>query len=152
MNKQQISEMLAVFPMTESARKSVANRIESALSKNGTPAQLLSSASQSLRKRAEETPDTPDYGAIIGIATALDFAREIVNAGKEAKKSAKREYWAESQEEAQALKAKAEASKTAPKPSRKAKAEESSVTAKDLDTETLRALLEAMLSPRYTGR
>lgn len=151
MNKQQISEMLAVFPMTESARKSVANRIESALSKNGTPAQLLSSASQSLRKRAEETPDTPDYGAIIGIATALDFAREIVNAGKEAKKSAKREYWAESQEEAQALKAKAEASKTPAKPKR-SKAEESSVTAKDLDTETLRALLEAMLSPRYTGR
>ena len=105
MNKQKISEMLAVFPMTESARKSVANRIESALSKNGTPAQLLSSASQSLRKRAEETPDTPDYGAIIGIATALDFAREIINAGKEAKKSAKREYWAESQEEALALKA-----------------------------------------------
>lgn len=141
MNKQQISEMLAVFPMTASAQKSVANRIESALSKNGTPAQLLSSASQSLRKRAEETPDTPDYGAIIGIATALDFAREIVNAGKEAKKSAKREYWAESQEEAQALKAKAEASKTAPKPSRKAKAESLVAKAQSANGITLEELL-----------
>lgn len=144
MNKQQITEMLNAFPMTDSARKSVANRIESALSKNGTPAQLLSSASQSLKKRAEETPDTPDYGAILGIAYALDFAREIINAGKEATKGKKREYWAETQEEAQALKAKAESAKTAPKP-KKVKAE-APATASDLDLETARALLQALLA------
>lgn len=146
MNKNQITELLAVFPLTESARKSVANRIESALSKNGTPAQLLSSASQSLKKRAEESAETPDYGAILGIAYALDFAREIINAGKEAEKGKKREYWAESQEEAQALKAKAEATKTAPKPKKSNPKAEAPASAGDLDLDTARALLQALLA------
>ena len=145
MNKEQILNLLLVFRLSANAQKSVANRIESALSKNLTPAQMLSSASQSLRKRAEELDkQDPDYGAIEALASALDFAREMVNAGKEATKSKKREYWAESQEEAQALKAKAESAKTAPKP-KKVKAE-APATASDLDLETARALLQALLA------
>lgn len=143
MNKQQITDLLATFPLSEKYRKSVANRIESALSKTGTPAQLLHSASSSLKRLAEDTPNTPDYGAIVGIATALDFAREIVNAGKESAKKEKREFWAETQEEALALKAKAEATKTPAKP-KKSKASAVEPVIEPELAEAIRGMIEAL--------
>ena len=147
MNKQEISALLATFPLSEKYRKSVANRIESALSKTGTPAQLLHSASSSLKRLAEDTPNTPDYGAIVGIATALDFAREIVNAGKSSAKKERREFWAESQEEALELKAKAQA-KTPAKPKKAATPKAVEVTFDESELAETLAYIKAHLAAR----
>ena len=71
-----------------------------------------------------------------------------MNAGKEAKKSEKREFWAETQEEAKALKAKAEASKTPAKP-KKSKNEIPSL--EDL-REDMRKELADILSQMLAGK
>lgn len=110
MEKNQISEMLAPFALSAVTAKSAANRIASALEKSGTPAQLLSSVSLSMRGlRAKVDEESSDYGSVYALESAFAFASAIASKGK-AKEKRTREFWAETQEEAQALKAQAEAS------------------------------------------
>ena len=105
MNKEQITELLAPFALTATTAKSAANRIESALSKTGTPAQLLSSVSLSMRGLKDKTAeDSSDYGAVQALESAFAFASAISKKGTEKAKGKTREVWADSQEEAIALK------------------------------------------------
>ena len=119
---EQITELLAPFALTATTAKSAANRIESALSKTGTPAQLLSSDSLSMRGLKDKTDEnSSDYGAVQALESAFAFASAISKKGTEKAKGKTREVWADSQEEAIALKKAQEAVKPV-KPAKPAKA------------------------------
>lgn len=123
MNKEQITELLAPFALTATTAKSAANRIESALSKTGTPAQLLSSVSLSMRGLKDKTDEnSSDYGAVQALESAFAFASAISKKGTEKAKGKTREVWADSQEEAIALKKAQEAVKPV-KPAKPKKAD-----------------------------
>lgn len=123
MNKEQITELLAPFALTATTAKSAANRIESALSKTGTPAQLLSSVSLSMRGLKDKTDEnSSDYGAVQALESAFAFASAISKKGTEKAKGTTREVWADSQEEAIALKKAQEAVKPV-KPAKPKKAD-----------------------------
>jgi hypothetical protein len=116
MDKNQISEMLAPFALSATTAKSAANRIASALEKNGTPAQLLSSVSLSMRGlRGKVDENSSDYGSVYALESAFAFASAISKKGTEKAKGKTREVWADSQEEAQAIKAAQASAKPKPK-------------------------------------
>ena len=138
MEKNQISEMLAPFALSAESAKSATNRIASALEKNGTPAQLLASVGQSLNalsERADE--DSSDYGALKALVSAFAFSTAIAKKGTDKPKKT-REVWADSQEEAQAIKN----AQTPAKP-KKAKAETKPQT---LDLDSVAKLLSEILA------
>ena len=104
MEKNQISEMLAPFALSAESAKSATNRISSALEKNGTPAQLLASVSQSLNALSERADEnSSDYGALKALVSAFTFSTAIAKKGADKPKKT-REVWADSQAEAIALK------------------------------------------------
>jgi hypothetical protein len=140
MEKNQISELLAPFALSAQTAKSATNRISSALEKNGTPAQLLSSVALSMRGlRGKVDEESTDYGSVFALESAFAFATAIAKKGTEKPKGATREVWADSQEEAQAIK-NAQASA---KPSKPKKVEAPKPTALNLD-EVARVLAEIM--------
>ena len=105
MEKSQIAEMLAPFALSAQTAKSATNRVESALSKQGTPAQLLSGIALSMRGLRDKVDEnSSDYGSVLALETAFTFATAIAKKGSE-KATKTREVWADSQEEAQAIKA-----------------------------------------------
>jgi hypothetical protein len=123
MEKNQIAEMLAPFALSAVTAKSAANRISSALEKEGSPAQLLSSVSLSMRGlRGKVDEDSSDYGSVFALESAFAFASAIAKKGTEKAKGKTREVWADSQEEAIALK-NAQASVKPAKPKREKVAE-----------------------------
>lgn len=129
MEKNQISEMLAPFALSAVTAKSAANRISSALEKDGTPAQLLSSVSLSMRGlRNKVDEESSDYGSVFALESAFAFASAIAKKGTEKAKGKTREVWADSQEEAIALKNAQASAKPKPK-----KPEAVAPTALDLD-------------------
>jgi hypothetical protein len=131
MEKNQIAELLAPFTLTAQTAKSATNRIASALEKTGTPAQLLSSVALSMKGlRGKVDEDSTDYGSVYALESAFAFATAIAKKGTEKAKGATREVWADSQEEAQAIK-NAQASV---KPAKPKKAEAPKATALDLDS------------------
>lgn len=142
MDKNQITEMLAPFALSATTAKSAANRIESALTKTGTPAQLLSSVSLSMRGLKEKTnEDSSDYGAVYALESAFAFASAISKKGTEKAKGATREVWADSQEEAIALKKAQEATKPA-------KPKKAQAPAQALDLDSVAKLLGELLAGR----
>ena len=123
MEKSQIAEMLAPFALSAQTAKSATNRVESALSKQGTPAQLLSGIALSMRGLRDKVDEnSSDYGSVLALETAFTFATAIAKKGSE-KATKTREVWADTQEEAQAIKAAQKAVKpTKPaKPAKKTK-------------------------------
>lgn len=105
MEKNQISEMLKAYAFSATAHKSATNRVASALEKSGTPAQLLAGIRDSLKAfSAQVDENSGDYGSAQALHAAFTFAAAIAKNGTEKAKGKTREVWADSQEEAIALK------------------------------------------------
>lgn len=128
MEKNQISEMLKAYAFSATAHKSATNRVASALEKSGTPAQLLAGIRDSLKAfSAQVDENSGDYGSAQALHAAFTFAAAIAKNGSEKPKKT-REVWADSQEEAQAIKNAQASAKPKPK-----KPEAVAPTALDLD-------------------
>ena len=117
MNTQAFAEYLSAGTL-----KSLTNRVESALEKDGTPAQLLRGASQSVTALIGKTTDETEKMLLSIFAEAFNTGAEIAKRGHEAKATtpkAPRENWhdADSAEAKEIL-----AKKTAPKPAKKSRA------------------------------
>lgn len=117
MNKNEISQAVALFPFTSATSKSLTNRLESALAKEGSAHSRLKQASASLLALSDKVTDEQDQamvtalGSFVGITA--EIAREIAkeNAPKHTPKT-KRENWYDADsKEAQAI-----LTKSAPKP------------------------------------
>lgn len=95
MNKQQITEMLEAWNFTADARKSVANRLESALTKSGSASSRLNMASASLGKLAENLDDeSTEQNEALTMSAFLKFCSLVaVDNKKEATQKTKRENW-----------------------------------------------------------
>lgn len=110
--------------------KSLNNRVSAALEKDGTPAQLLRGASQSLKALQAKTSDETEQMFIGIYADVFEIGAELAKRGKEAEPKAQapkqpRENWVdEDSEEGQEIIAKAKAKREAkaPKPQRKPRA------------------------------
>lgn len=120
MNKAQISEAVALFPFTSATAKSLTNRLESALAKDGSAHSRLKQASSSLLALSDKVTDEQDQamvtalGAFMGITA--EIAKEIAKASAPAQApkapKAKRENWYDADS------AEAQAILNAPKPKR----------------------------------
>lgn len=106
MNKQQINEMLEAWNFTSEARKSVANRLESALTKTGSASSRLNMASASLAKLAENLDDeSTEQNEAQTMSAFLKFCSLVaVDNKKPATEKTKRENWHDADSaEAQAI-------------------------------------------------
>lgn len=147
MEKAQIAEMLTPYALSAESAKSATNRISSALEKTGTPAQLLSSVTQSMGALAERTDEnSSDYGAIRALVSAFAFATAIAKKGSEKPKK-KRENWHEADSpEGQAILA----GLTAPaKPKKSEKAPEKSA---GISSSNLEEIVRLMVEKLSAGR
>lgn len=95
MNKQEINEMLGAWNFTSEAKKSVANRLESALTKTGSASSRLNMASASLAKLAESLDDESTEQAEAQTMSAfLKFCSLVaVDNKKPTTQKTKREEW-----------------------------------------------------------
>ena len=85
MNKIEIESIFAVAPLSTQVSKSLVNRLDSALSKEGTPAQLLASATSSVKALSESVSDddADDFLYTQLVAGIFEIALEVVKRGKE---------------------------------------------------------------------
>lgn len=116
MNTQLFAEYLSA-----STLKSLSNRVASALEKDGTPAQLLRGASQSITALIGKTADESEQALLAIFAEAFNVGADIAKRGTEAKATAPkqpRENW----HEADSAEAQAILAKKADKPARKPRA------------------------------
>lgn len=95
MNKQEINEMLGAWNFTSEAKKSVANRLESALSKTGSASSRLNMASASISKLAESLDDeSTEQNEALTMSAFLKFCSLVaVDNKKPATQKTKRENW-----------------------------------------------------------
>jgi hypothetical protein len=95
MNKQEISNMLDAWNFTSEAKKSVANRLESALSKTGSASSRLNMASASLAKLAESLDeDSTEQNEAHTMSAFLKFCSLVaIDNKKPATQKTKREQW-----------------------------------------------------------
>jgi len=95
MNKQEINEMLSAWNFEADAKKSVANRLESALSKTGSASSRLNMASASIAKLAETLDeDTASHSEAHTMSQFLKFCSLVaVDNKKPATQKTKREQW-----------------------------------------------------------
>ncbi len=95
MNKQEINEMLSAWNFTSEAKKSVANRLESALTKTGSASSRLNMASASIAKLAESLDeDTTEQAEAQTMSAFLKFCSLVaVDNKKPATQKTKRENW-----------------------------------------------------------
>ena len=95
MNKAEITEMLGAWNFTSEAKKSVANRLESALSKTGSASSRLNMASASLSKLAESLDeDSTEQAEAQTMSAFLKFCSLVaVDNKKPATQKTKRENW-----------------------------------------------------------
>lgn len=95
MNKQQITEMLEAWNFEADAKKSVANRLESALTKTGSASSRLNMASASIAKLAESLDeDTASHSEAHTMSQFLKFCSLVaVDNKKPATQKTKRENW-----------------------------------------------------------
>lgn len=143
MNKQEISNMLDAWNFTSEAKKSVANRLESALSKTGSASSRLNMASASLAKLAESLDEeSTEQNEAHTMSAFLKFCSLVaVDNKKPATQKTKREQWhdADSAEAQEILATKS------PKKSRKT----DSVKIEGLDNSAIIAqLLQALSASR----
>lgn len=136
MNINAISEYL-----NATTAKSLTNRVNAALEKDGTPAQLLRGASQSITALYNKVSDETERAILEIFIEAFNAGAEIAKRGKETTKAEKapRENWHdEDSEEAQEILAK----KSAPKPRKTTQ----KATLKSMSAKELRELVEALLN------
>jgi len=95
MNKAEIVNMLEAWNFTSEAKKSVANRLESALSKTGSASSRLNMASASIAKLAESLDeDTTEQAEAQTMSAFLKFCSLVaVDNKKPATQKTKRENW-----------------------------------------------------------
>jgi hypothetical protein len=95
MNKQEISNMLDAWNFTSEAKKSVTNRLESALSKTGSASSRLNMASASLAKLAESLDeDSTEQNEAHTMSAFLKFCSLVaIDNKKPATQKTKREQW-----------------------------------------------------------
>ena len=95
MNKQEINEMLSAWNFTSEAKKSVANRLESALTKTGSASSRLNMASASIAKLAETLDEeTTEQAEAQTMSAFLKFCSLVaVDNKKPATQKNKRENW-----------------------------------------------------------
>ena len=78
MNKVQIAEIVALFPFESDTAKSLVNRLESALGKEGSPSARLRMASSSLLAQSDKLPDdSQDASMLLALGSFLVIASEI---------------------------------------------------------------------------
>ena len=95
MNKAEISNMLEAWNSTSEAKKSVANRLESALTKTGSASSRLNMASASIAKLAETLDEeTTEQAEAQTMSAFLKFCSLVaVDNKKPATQKNKREQW-----------------------------------------------------------
>ena len=104
--KAEIKELTEQFPIASDVQKSIANRLESALTKNGSAQSRLRMASQSLNALANKyEADTDEFGYADIIARVFAIGAEIaVDNKKPATEKTTREQWHDADSaEAQAI-------------------------------------------------
>jgi len=143
----EIKELAEQLPISAEVRKSIVNRLESALTKTGSASSRLKMASASMNALANKyEADTEENGYADLFARIFEIGAQIgVDNKKEATQKTKREQWHDADSaEAQAILA----SKTSkPKP-RKTKSVDTDAFANLIESIPLEALLEAMAKAR----
>ena len=146
MNKAEIGNMLEAWNFTSEARKSVANRLESALSKTGSASSRLNMASASLAKLAESLDDeSTEQNEAHTMSAFLKFCSLVaVDNKKPATQKTKRENWhdADSAEAQEILSAKK------PRKSKSVEVANSDALVNLIEALPLDVLLEAMAKAR----
>ena len=100
---QLVAELVARFPLSATNGKSLNNRLNSAFTKEGSVSQLFNSTSASLNKFAEDISDEQEQAIVQAIALIFSIGNELAKHGKESAKKARKEVWADSQDEAQTI-------------------------------------------------
>ena len=100
---QLVAELVARFPLSATNGKSLTNRLNSAFTKEGSVSQLFNSTSASLNKFAEDISDEQEQAIVQAIALVFSIGNELAKQAKESAKQAKKEVWADSQDEAQTI-------------------------------------------------
>jgi cell division septation protein DedD len=77
MNKNEIAQVVEMFPLSSDVAKSLTNRLESALGKDGTPSARLRMASSSLLALSDKTQDEQDASMLLALGSFLVIASEI---------------------------------------------------------------------------
>jgi hypothetical protein len=138
MNKSDINAVVEMFPLSSDVSKSLTNRLESALGKEGSPSARLRMASSSLLALSDKTADEQESAIIAALGSFLVIASDIAKDNTPAPSTttpkapkATREKWFDADSaEAKAI--------TTPKPRTK-KTETPAISA-----ELITALLEAI--------
>ncbi|NBV78120.1 hypothetical protein EBR66_08220 [bacterium] len=143
MNKE-IQELAEQLPISAEVRKSIVNRLESALTKTGSASSRLKMASASMNALAEKyTDDEAGYADLI--ARVFSIGAQIgVDNKKEATPKTKREQW----HDADSAEAKAILASKSPSKPRKTKSVNTDAFANLIESIPLEALLEAMAKAR----
>ena len=77
MNKVQIAEIVALFPFESDTAKSLVNRLESALGKEGSTSARLKMASSSLLALSDKTSDEQDASMLLALGSFILICAEI---------------------------------------------------------------------------
>jgi len=78
MNKNEIANIVALFPFESDTAKSLVNRLESALTKDGTPSARLRMASSSLLALSDKVDsESQDSGMLVALGSFLLIGSEI---------------------------------------------------------------------------
>lgn len=78
MNKQEIAQVVELFPFSSDVAKSLVNRLESALTKDGTPSARLRMASSSLLALSDKVDsESQDSGMLVALGSFLLIGSEI---------------------------------------------------------------------------
>ena len=78
MNKNEIAQIVALFPFESDTAKSLTNRLESALTKDGTPSARLRMASSSLLALSDKVDsESQDSGMLVALGSFLLIGSEI---------------------------------------------------------------------------
>ena len=77
MNKQEIANVVELFPFSSDVAKSLVNRLESALGKEGSSSARLRMASSSLLALSDKTQDEQDASMLLALGSFLVIASEI---------------------------------------------------------------------------
>ena len=135
MNKNEIASAVEMFGFSSAVAKSLTNRLESALAKEGSAHSRLKQASASLLALSDKTSDEQESAIMCAIGSLVGVIAEIARDNKTEKApKAKRENW----HDADSAEGKAIIARTAPKP-KKINATSASVNA-DIIAQLLQAL------------
>lgn len=141
-----IKELTEQLPVASDVQKSIANRLESALTKTGSASSRLRMASQSLNALANKyEADTDENGYADLFARIFEIGAQIgVDNKKPATEKTKRENW----HDADSAEAQAILATKSPKKPRKTKSVDADAFANLIESIPLDALLEAMAKTR----